>query len=191
VRGLELLAGAVTGRSVPFERSRHGVHTDGSSIFLGYDLAPDSEDTWRAVVAQSVLLAGGSLDRHPMRRLSRSGPAASRRYLGLEVVRSSAQVDHLLPRRFRAALAGYAAEVGLTSSSEDSLARALGRSPLPDPPSWLGSLDPAAVLGAAGPTGAGQLSDGDLAEAVRKAMEDSVDRSRKTTTRAPTVGGAG
>jgi len=175
VRGLELLAGAVAGRSVPFERSRHGVHTDGSSIFLGDDLAPDSEDTWRAVVAQSVLLAGGSLERHPMRRLSRSGPAASRHYLGLEVVRSSAQVDHLLPRRFRAALAGYAAEVGLTSSSEDSLARALGRSPLPDPPSWLGRLDPPAVLGAAGPTGAGQLSDRDLAVAVRKAMEHSAD----------------
>jgi nitric oxide reductase NorD protein len=173
VRGLELLAGAVAGRSVPFERSRHGVHTDGSSIFLGDDLTPGSEDTWRAVVAQSVLLAGGSLQRDPMRRLSRSGPAASRRYLGLEVVRSSAQVDHLLPRRFRAALAGYAEEVGLTSSSEESLTRALGRSPLPEPPSWLGRLDPAAVLGAAGPTGAGRLTDRDLAVAVRKAMEDS------------------
>jgi len=173
VRGLELLAGAVAGRSVPLERARQGVHTDGSSIFLGDDLLPDSEDTWRAVVAQSVLLAGGSLQRDPMRRLSRSGPAASRRYLGLEVVRSTAHVDHLLPTRFRAALAGYAAAVGVTSSCEESLTRALGRSPLPDPPSWLGRLDPAAVLGSAGPTGVGLPSDRDLAEAVRKAMENS------------------
>jgi len=175
VRGLELLAGAVAGRSVPLERARHGVHTDGSTIFLGDDLPPDSEDTWRAVVAQSVLIAGGSLQRDPMQRLSRSGPASSRRYLGLEVVRSSAQVDHLLPTRFRAPLAGYAAKVGVTSSAEESLSRAADRSPLPDPPPWFGRLVPAAVLRSASTAAAGQPADRELAEAVRKALADSDD----------------
>ncbi len=163
MRGLELLAGAVAGRSIPLERARHGVHTDGSAIFLGADVSPDAEDTWRAVVAQSALLAAGSLRRDHMRRLSRSGPRSTRRYLALEVVRSSLQLDHLLPARFQADLAEYAARVAVTSSADA------------DPPSWFGRLDPAAVLRSADHVAADRLSDRDLAEAVRKALEDEAD----------------
>jgi nitric oxide reductase activation protein len=178
VRGLELLAGAVAGRSVPLERARHGVHSDGATIFLGSEVSPDAEDTWRAVVAQSALIAAGSLQPDRMRRLSRSGPVSSRRYLGLEVVRSSSQLDHLLPTRFRADLAEYAARLAVTSSADESLSQALGHSPLVDPPSWFGRLDPSAVLRSTGRVAADRLSDRDLAEAVRKAVEDPADEQQ-------------
>jgi len=168
---LELLARAVAGRDIALERTRQGVHADGTTIFVGADVEAGSDDAWRAVVAQAALLASGSLEKERMRRLSRSPSGSARRYLGLEVVRACAELATVLPGRFQRDVTPYAARVGVTASADESLRRALGGSQLDDPPAWFGQLHPLQVLKASGSAGGQPASDSELAEALRTAME--------------------
>jgi nitric oxide reductase NorD protein len=170
---LELLACAVAGRSVPLERSRTGVHTDGTTIFVGADLEPGAEHTRQAVMTQAALIASGSLDPTRMHRLARSTPTTARRYLGLEVVRACNQLDAILPARLQSAVAAYAGLVGVTASADESLRRALGAGRLEDPPPWFGQLHPLAVSRASTSAKGGRATDAEIAEAIRKAMESS------------------
>jgi len=169
---LELLAGAIAGRSVPLERSRRGVHSDGLAIFLGADVDQGSDHARRAVMMQAALIAAGSLTAAPMRRLARSGAASAGRYLGLEGARACSVLDCVLPSGICAAVMRYATSVGITQSADESLHRALTAREFNDPPSWFGELHPIAVLRAAGAAAGGGGSDS-LVASVREAMAEA------------------
>jgi len=174
---LELLAGAVAGRGMAIGRARHGVHTDGSTIFVGPSMHTGG---WvqRAVIAQAALAAAGSFESAAMRRLSGSPVVVTRRYLGLEVVRACAVLDGILPRSFRVAVAPYASTVGLTGSVAESLRRAMTDPELDAPPEWFGEVRPSALLKAASSAG-DALSDSEVTKAMRRAMaaEDDDDET--------------
>jgi nitric oxide reductase NorD protein len=175
MKELELLAAAVAGRSIPLERTRGGVHTDGATIFVGEAPETGDEGLRRAVIAQAALIAAGSLERQHLRRLARASGDASRRYLGLEVVRASAVLEPTLPSRFQAALAPYAGQVGVTGSSELSLRLALSGQRLAEAPAWFGELHPVKALKAS-PGGRSEApSDNELAAALRAAAEEPED----------------
>lgn len=142
------MAAGVAGRRIALRRQRGGIHSDGRSIFIDPDLDLGSEDVHRAVVAQASLIAAGSLDTDSMRRLARAGAESAQRYLGLEVIRASYKLSASLPNRFQAAVAPYAKRIGGTASADESLRRALSRSPLQTdfPPPWFGVLRPTSAL---------------------------------------------
>lgn len=171
---LELLASAIAGRGVTLEPGRHGVYTDGAVIYVSADVTAGAEQCRHAVVAQAVLIAAGSLSSSRMRRLSRSRPGSARRYLGLEIARACQAMDEALPGAFQAAVHPYAARVGVTGSPDESLLRAVGRTPLEEPPAWFGDLRPVATLRSPGADGE-TPSDSELAKAIRAAMEPEQD----------------
>jgi Mg-chelatase subunit ChlD len=121
-------------------------YTDGQVIYLaaGPDGASKHIDT---LVSQAALLAAGSLDLGVMRKLL-GRPGAARRYLAVEGWRALAVTAGSLPR---VPLVRAATRTELLSSSpEESLALAVGRRPLPEPPPAFGVLRPRRVL-AVGP----------------------------------------
>jgi nitric oxide reductase NorD protein len=115
-------------------------HTDGQTIFV--DAATDAADVRDAVAVQAALLAGGALRKDVMARLSRHRHTVAQRYLALELRRVAGQLDWLLPTRTTRRVKSAAPRT-VSSSSEESLTRALSREPIPSPPEWAGVLKPA------------------------------------------------
>ncbi len=113
--------------------------TDGRTITVD-DTATDA-DIRDAVVVQAALLAGGSLERPLMRRLARHRRTAADRYLALETARVAADLEHFLPTATVNRIRTTAA-TPVSSTSAESLSRALSREPIVDPPEWVGTLRP-------------------------------------------------
>ena len=91
---------------------------------------------------QAALLAGGALRKDVIARLARHRPTVAQRYLALELGRVAGQLDQLLPTRTARRVKSVAPQT-VSSSSEESLTRALSREPIPSPPEWAGVLKPA------------------------------------------------
>jgi nitric oxide reductase NorD protein len=137
------LATFLAGRSIGVAEATAGelAHTDGTVVFVsaGRTLAEQR----REVLVQAALLGAGSLDPRLVRAL-RGRPKVARRYLTLEGRRVLADLGARLPAA--AALAGT--EHATTSTADESLEAARGRTSIADPPAWFGVIRPSRLLGA-------------------------------------------
>ncbi|HEX5805674.1 MAG TPA: VWA domain-containing protein [Macromonas sp.] len=146
---LSLLASAIAGRRTVVHMAQANVavryaFSDGHSITLPHDALP-AADTWVAVIAQALLMAGGSLDPKILRRMLGRAEIA-RRYTWLEVQRNAERFTDRLPPSFAARIAHPG--VLPTASAQDSLAAALNRTQWPDLPDLVGTVRPMTVLNA-------------------------------------------
>jgi nitric oxide reductase NorD protein len=142
-----LLASAIAGRRLEVDTVEPGQPgwTDGVSIFV--DGEASSGEQLRSVVVQATLLASGSLDPELLGRLSRRAKAV-RRYLTLEGHRTLAAHEMLLPPSVSALVDhGTAAR---TDSPEASLALAMSRDEISEPPAMFGTIRPKDIRTALG-----------------------------------------
>jgi hypothetical protein len=101
------------------------------------DAGASPREQLEALAVQASLLAAGSLDPGVVRRLARRS-ALARRYLAVEGHRALAEVGDLLPRRLRSLFdPDVAARV---DSPAASLASALSREAIADPPGSFGAI---------------------------------------------------
>jgi hypothetical protein len=142
-----LVATYIAGKSVDVVEASadEAAHTNGHVIFVSAG-ASDAEQR-REMLVQSALLGAGSLHPRLVKAL-RGHPSKARRYLALEG---------------RRVLTGLATHVPLaaelcsdwnasTTSSDQSLQIACGRTEVADPPQWFGAIKPSRLLArSAGP----------------------------------------
>jgi nitric oxide reductase NorD protein len=142
---LRLLASALAGRSVAVAPAEAGepAWTDGVTLFV--DAAASERMQLQSVTVQASLLASGGLDPEVVRKLVRR-PAVARRYLAVEGHRALSANDDLLPYPVRSLI-----DLDLASratSPTESLAMALARVHIPDPPASFGVIRARNVLSA-------------------------------------------
>jgi len=158
--GLErfkLLASSVAGRPLtvePVEPPGSSAWTDGATIFI--DRQAEDRDQIRCLLVQASLLSAGSLDADYVVTLARR-PALCQRYLAVEGHRVLAAQADMLPASARRLIDH---EVALRSSSPgESLAIAMSREVLADPPAFFGTIRPRRVrLADNGQAGASESS---------------------------------
>jgi nitric oxide reductase NorD protein len=93
-----VLASAIARRQLDVQSTQGGsTYTDGQTIFV--DASIDADDLRDSVAVQAALLAGGSLEKHLMIRLSRQRRGTVERYLTLELGRVVDQLGQVLPTR--------------------------------------------------------------------------------------------
>ena len=150
------LAQFLAGRPVDVAVAPEGesAYTDGQVVYISADADPAVQR--REVLIQSALLGAGSLDGRYLTRL-RARPALARRYLALEGDRVLAE----LAPRIALAAAVTPAHSARTESSEESLTLAAGRTQLPPPPAWYGTIKPSKLVRAQRETGS-RATDADL-----------------------------
>jgi hypothetical protein len=144
--GLErysLLASALSGRDLQVAASAPNKPswTDGRTVFL--DANASSSEQVRAVAVQASLLAAGSLEPDVMRRLAWR-LALARRYLSVEGHRALAANEHLLPASARTLFNRDIAT--RVDSAAASLALALSRQPVAEPPASFGAIRARKIL---------------------------------------------
>jgi len=140
---LSLLASALGSRALRVAAAGPGERawTDGKSVFLDANLGP--REQLEALAVQASLLAAGSLAPDVVRRLTRR-PALVRRYLAVEGHRALVALESVLPPSVRSlADAHLAARV---DSPAASLAAALGREAIADPPDSFGTIHARCLL---------------------------------------------
>jgi nitric oxide reductase NorD protein len=145
VRRFGLLASAMAGRPVDVAAAGPGqlAWTDGDTMYVDPS-ATAVEQRW-ALAVQSSLLAAGSLEPGILRRIGRRNAVAAR-YLAVEGHRALAQMDGLLPPAVRVLIdIDIAAR---SDSPETSLALALSREPIAEPPNVFGTITARKVLAA-------------------------------------------
>jgi len=135
----KLIASAIAGRLVEVAPVEPGERpwTDGVTVFATVDASP--RDQLRCVAVQAALLAAGSLDPEILRAVARR-PALVRRYLAVEGHRALAGQEALLPTAVRSLI--DRAVAARTESPAASLAIAMGREALADPPEIFGTIHP-------------------------------------------------
>ena len=138
-----LLASALADRNVRVERSNTGElsHTDGRTIFVA-DLGGREGDL-AGLAVQAALLACGSLAPELAKRMT-GRPSLAGRYLAVEGWRALAEMADVLPGV--PIVAEARRRDPLSSSPEESLQLAIGRSALPDPPEVFGIIRPRRLL---------------------------------------------
>jgi len=138
-----LLAAFLAGRPLGVVEAPAGeaAYTDGRLVFVSAGRSVAEQR--REVLVQGALLGAGSLDHRRIRALRRR-PKLARRYLALEGRRVLAELASRLP------LAQALGPIGepTTSTADESLAVAGGRSAVADPPEWFGVLRPSRLLDA-------------------------------------------
>jgi len=137
VERLGLLASALSGRAVQVAPGEPGepAWTDGRRIFVAAD--GSAREQLEALAVQTSLLASGSLEPDVVRKLTRRR-AAARRYLAVEGHRALAANEHLLPPSLRSLIdCDVAAH---SDSPAASLAAALSREAIADPPDHFGAI---------------------------------------------------
>jgi hypothetical protein len=134
---LGLLASAISGRALQVAPGEPGEPpwTDGRAVFLDEGAPPQQQV--EALTVQASLLAAGSLDPDVVRRLTRR-PALARRYLAVEGHRALAAIQGLLPPPLRSLVDPDVA--ARADSPAASLAAALSREPIADPPDGFGAI---------------------------------------------------
>jgi len=142
----ELLVSAVAGRPlVPVALAPGELpYTDGCRVYVR---STDAADPRRELVVQAALVAAGSLDPAAMRRLV-GRPRVARRYLVLEAHRAVTALADCLPGLVHSCAVELGAGTAGSAGVEESLRRALGKEPLPEPPVWAGALHPSRVISA-------------------------------------------
>jgi nitric oxide reductase NorD protein len=140
IERMAALASAIACRRLTTEVTDRGpTHTDGRTIYIAR--ATLDVDLRDAVVVQAALLAAGSLQKDRTARLFRHRQSVSDRYLVFELGRVTAQLDALLPARAVGRIKALGIQ-DVSSSSEESLRRALSREPIPSLPGWVGTVKP-------------------------------------------------
>ena len=164
--GLDLLASAIAGRPVGVAAAGPGElpWTDGTVVFVGGEAS--RRDRIRAVAVQASLLGAGSLGPEIAARLRRRG-ALARRYLAVEGHRALAAHEAVLPPQARALVDRSTA--ARSASPAGSLALALSRAPIADPPAEFGAIRPGRLR--AGPPAG---SAGGAAEHVPRRQRDQL-----------------
>jgi hypothetical protein len=134
---LGLLASAISSRALQVMPGESGepAWTDGTVVFV--DATISTREQVEAVTVQASLLAAGSLDADVVRTLRRR-PTLVRRYLAMEGHRALAAIEHLLPPAVRSLIDPDVA--ARADSPAASLAAALGREAIADPPSTFGTI---------------------------------------------------
>jgi hypothetical protein len=134
---LGLLASAISGRALQVAPGEPGEPswTDGRTVFVDANMS--RRDQLEVLAVQASLLAAGSLDPDLVRRLSWR-PTLARRYLAVEGHRALAAIEHLLPRSLRSLI--DPAVAARADSPAASLASALSREPIADPPETFGVI---------------------------------------------------
>jgi Mg-chelatase subunit ChlD len=178
----ELLASALAGRRVDVVAIEPGAPawTDGATIFVAADAS--ARGALRAIGVQASLLAAGSFDPAVTERIGRRG-AVARRYLLLEGHRALAAQEGLLPAAARSLIDPTVA--ARTESPADSLALALSREMLAEPPPDFGTLRPRQIRPV--PQHVARRERQDL---VRELEDDSDDDDGRVDVSSP-VGGGG
>jgi Mg-chelatase subunit ChlD len=142
---LALLASTIADRPLRVVAAAQGetAFTDGSIVFV--EAGVSFEEQRRQAVVQAALIGGGGLEAQHLRSLRGRGGRLAQRYLALEGRRALGELGATVP-----ALARLSALCGppLTTSPAASLARAQGRSSVPEPPDWFGQLRPGRLLAA-------------------------------------------
>jgi Mg-chelatase subunit ChlD len=150
------LASFLAGRTLGVGTAAAGeaAYTDGRLVFVSAGRgAPEQR---RETLVQAALLGSGSLDPRRVRAL-RGRPKLARRYLSLEGRRVLAELAARIP--LAAALRPSGEPT--TSTADESLEVARGRSRVAPPPEWFGVIRPSLLLSA--PSGPGATaSDRDL-----------------------------
>src|SRR5919109_1885525 len=144
VRRFELLASAIAGRPLEVAPVEPGEPpwTDGVTVFVHADA--DAVAQLRCVAVQASLCGAGSLDPEILGGLPRR-PALARRYLAVEGHRALAEQEPLLPLSVRRLIdRGMAAR---SDSPATSLALAVGRDELGEPPVEFGAIRPRRIRG--------------------------------------------
>src|SRR5262245_43704044 len=134
---LSLLASAISSRALQVMSGEAGepAWTDGRLVFV--DASISRREQVEAVAVQASLLAAGSLDADVVRRLTRR-PALARRYLAVEGHRALAAIEDLLPLSVRSLIDSDVA--ARADSPAASLAAALSREAIADPPDTFGTI---------------------------------------------------
>jgi nitric oxide reductase NorD protein len=132
-----LLASAISGRALQVAPGEPGkpAWTDGRVVFV--DASISTREQVAAVAVQASLLAAGSLDTDVVRRLKRR-PALARRYLAVEGHRALAAIEDVLPPSVRSLIDSDVA--ARADSPAASLAAALSREAIADPPDSFGAI---------------------------------------------------
>lgn len=150
------LAGFLAGR--PIDVAVAGpdelAHTDGRIIFVSAGAHRDTQR--REVLVQSALLGAGSLGGHYVKRL-RARPGLGRRYLALEGHRVLAEIGPRVPL----AASVMPDFLPQSSSSEESLQIAMGKTKLVSPPDWFGTIKPGKLIRARAESGS-RATDSDV-----------------------------
>jgi nitric oxide reductase NorD protein len=145
VQRLSLLASALSGRTLRVAPVEPGAPawTDGSTVFVD----PDSTSRYQleALAVQASLVAAGSLQPDVLRRFPRR-PALARRYLAVEGHRALVANEDLLPPVVRSLI--DRAIAARSDSPASSLAAALSRQVIADPPKVFGAIHARNVLAA-------------------------------------------
>lgn len=143
-----LLASALSGRALQVVPGDPGAPawTDGRMLFVDADT--NTRHQLEALAVQASLLAAGSLEPDVVRRLTRR-PALARRYLAIEGHRALAANEHLLPRPVRSLIDHCVAARG--DSPAASLAAALSRDTIGDPPASFGAIRARPLLASSHP----------------------------------------
>jgi nitric oxide reductase NorD protein len=147
---LSVFASALSGRTLQVASAGTGepAWTDGATVFINAEAS--TRDQLAALTVQSSLLAGGSLECDVLRRLSRH-PGRATRYLAIEGHRALSANGDLLPQSMRSLIDdGVAAR---SDSPAESLAVALSREPIADPPPVFGAIRARKLLAAKNRTG--------------------------------------
>jgi nitric oxide reductase NorD protein len=144
---LSLLASAISSRALKVAAGNPGepAWTDGRAVFV--DAGIGTHEQVEAVAVQASLLAAGSLDADVVRRLTRR-PGLARRYLSVEGHRALAAIDDLLPPSVRSLIDSDVA--ARADSPAASLAAALSREAIADPPDSFGTIRARHLLAAIG-----------------------------------------
>jgi hypothetical protein len=133
--------------------------SDGSTIFVPESLDQDSKEARYLVICQASLQRSGAYRKDVLRKLNRGGSDIALRYLTLEVLRSCAAVEHMLPRSFVAALRDAGDRTRTSTSPAESLSRARSIERLTAPPPWFGELVPSRILSAGNASAADDSAD--------------------------------
>ena len=130
-------------------------YTDGRFVFVS--AGRSASEQRREAFLQSALLGAGSLDHRWVRAL-RGRPRVASRYLSLEGRRVLAELAARIPL----AAVFRPAEEPTTSTADESLEVARGRSRVAPPPEWFGVIRPSRLLSASAGGPGAQASQRDL-----------------------------
>jgi hypothetical protein len=135
-----LLASFIAGRAIEIAEASAGeaAYTNGAAIFVTADTS--AEQRRREVVVQSSLLGAGSLEHRVVKAL-RARPSVARRYLALEGRRVLTELAERIPLAAALAIAEPS-----TSTPDESLEIARGRTKIDEPPEWFGVIKPGRLL---------------------------------------------
>ena len=185
VERLGLLASALSGRAVQVTPGEPGepAWTDGRRIFVDADRS--LHDLLETLAVQASLLAAGSLEPDVARKLGRRR-ASARRYLALEGHRALAANEPVLPPSLRSLIDRKLAARG--DSPAASLASALGREAIVDPPENFGAIHARHLLASSDPDGVPHRQREAL---LAEFEEDASDAAATTDPFSSLVGGGG